>query len=82
VNDEAQAKLEAATRDADRDAGDIERFKAELARREAEIERVRSELDDIRNRPSTLGDATPRSDRYRSSEPPSCVSFALLSRQG
>jgi len=74
----AQAKLEAATRDADRDAEDIERLEAELARRETEIERVRSDLDDIRNRPNTLGDMTPRSDGYRSSEPPSYVSFALF----
>ena len=59
VNEGAQAKLDAATRDAGRDAGDIERLKAELVGREDEIERVRLELNDIRNQSSTLGYVTP-----------------------
>jgi len=80
VNEEAQAKLDAATRDAGRDAGDIERLKAELARREDEIERVRLELNDIRNQSSTLEYTTPQSDGYRSSGPPSYVLPALLDR--
>ena len=80
VNEEGQVKLDVATRDADRDAGDIEKLKAELARREGEIERVRLELDDIRNQSSALGYATPRTDGYRSSEPPSYALPALLDR--
>ena len=80
MNAEAKAKLEAASKDADRGAEDIERLKAELARREDEIERVRLELDGIKNRPSTLGSTTLRSSGHQSSEPPSYVSFPLLDR--
>lgn len=76
MNQEAQTKLEAVTKNADRGAEDIERLNAELARREDEIEGVCLELDDFRNQSS----ATPGSSEYRSSEPPSYVSLAFLDR--